>query len=59
MEKYILLIFLTLVSLAGPSGVLAQEGYFETPDNVRIFYKIEGRGEETLVMVHGGPGNSL
>ena len=35
------------------------EGYFETPDKVRIFYKIEGSGTETLVVVHGGPGNSL
>ncbi|HVF46543.1 MAG TPA: alpha/beta hydrolase [Pyrinomonadaceae bacterium] len=26
---------------------------------MRIFYKIEGKGSETLVAVHGGPGNSL
>ena len=35
------------------------EGYITTPDNVRIFYKMEGSGTETLVVVHGGPGNSL
>ena len=35
------------------------EGYIVTPDKVRIFYKIEGKGSETLVAVHGGPGNSL
>jgi proline iminopeptidase len=35
------------------------EGYIVTPDKVKIFYKIEGKGSETLVVVHGGPGNSL
>ncbi len=35
------------------------EGYIVTPDKVRIFYKIVGSGPETLVMVHGGPANSL
>ena len=35
------------------------EGYIVTPDQVRIFYKIVGTGSESLVMVHGGPGNSL
>ena len=35
------------------------EGYIVTPDKVRIFYKIVGSGPETLVAVHGGPGNSL
>ena len=35
------------------------EGYIVTPDKVRLFYKIVGSGAETLVMVHGGPGNSL
>lgn len=35
------------------------EGYIITPDKVRLFYKIVGTGSETLVVVHGGPGNSL
>ena len=35
------------------------EGTFLTPDKMRIFYKIVGAGDDTLVMVHGGPGNSL
>jgi proline iminopeptidase len=37
----------------------AAEGYIVTPDEVKLFYKIEGQGSETLVVVHGGPGNSL
>ena len=55
-----LLIALTLICSA--VCLRAQEpteGYIVTPDKVRIFYKIEGTGPETLVIVHGGPGNSL
>lgn len=51
--KTLILILLTAISVS------AQEGFFETPDKVKIFYKIEGKGTETLVVVHGGPGNSL
>lgn len=36
-----------------------REGYIRTADGVRLFYKIVGSGAETLVAVHGGPGNSL
>ena len=49
----VLILFLTTAAHA------QSEGYFETPDKVRIFYKIEGKGTDTLVVVHGGPGNSL
>ena len=48
-----------LILFAAVSISAQNEGYLETPDKVRIFYKIEGAGTETLVMVHGGPGNSL
>jgi proline iminopeptidase len=37
----------------------AAEGYVSADDGTRLFYRIEGRGPETLVVVHGGPGNSL
>ena len=57
--KFLLLAFV----LAGVSGVcyaqLPREGYLRTPDGVQLFYKIAGSGPETLVVVHGGPGNSL
>jgi proline iminopeptidase len=36
-----------------------REGYIRTADGVRLFYKIVGSGSETLVAVHGGPGNSM
>src|SRR5215217_1525272 len=35
------------------------EGYITTADGVRLFYKVVGSGAETLVAVHGGPGNTL
>jgi len=51
------------VILAGFSVIAAaqvpREGYLRTPDGVQLFYKIAGSGPETLVVVHGGPGNSL
>src|SRR5215203_4454213 len=51
---------IVILVLASALSIGAQsEGYFETPDKVRIFYKIEGSGTETLVVVHGGPGDSL
>jgi proline iminopeptidase len=61
MKKYIsiLCVVLSLCAAAAAQTADPTEGYFVTPDNVRIFYKIEGRGSDTVVAVHGGPGNSL
>lgn len=36
-----------------------REGFIRTADGVRLFYRIVGSGPDTLVAVHGGPGNSL
>ena len=55
----VLCVALWLCPVAAAQTSDPSEGYFVTPDNVKIFYKIEGRGSETLVAVHGGPGNSL
>jgi proline iminopeptidase len=58
-----LLFSLSLIFLWQASGeCLAQsprEGFILTADGVRLFYKVVGSGAETLVAVHGGPGNSL
>lgn len=63
MKKYFAFGFFLCVFLWQASGhCLAQtpnEGYITAPDGVRLFYKIVGRGKETLVAVHGGPANSL
>ena len=44
---------------AVPASAEPVDGKIETEDGVRLFYKIVGKGRETLVAVHGGPGNSL
>ena len=59
MNKYILFLICLLMATADMRAQARSEGYIVTPDKVRIFYKIVGTGSETLVMVHGGPGNSL
>lgn len=63
MKKYIVFVFFHFGCLyLASAGCFAQsprEGYITTPDGVRLFYKIVGDGAETLIAVHGGPGNSL
>lgn len=36
-----------------------REGYVPTADGARLFYRVVGRGPDTLVAVHGGPGVDL
>src|ERR671919_1921913 len=64
MKKYLVFTLFLLVFLWQASGNRAaqqppNEGFITTSDGVRLFYKIVGSGAETLVAVHGGPGNSL
>lgn len=35
---------------------VAQQGYFLTADSLKLFYQFEGQGNDTIVMIHGGPG---
>lgn len=53
------LLALAALGWADPAGSQPREGYVVAEDGVRLFYKIEGSGPQTLVVVHGGPGNSL
>ena len=63
MKKYLAFTFFLWIFLWQASGVCSaqspREGYITAPDGVRLFYKVVGSGAETLVAVHGGPGNSL
>src|SRR5687767_8603802 len=59
MKKYISVSLVALFIVAAVQAQLSNEGYIVTPDKVKIFYKIVGSGAETVVAVHGGPGNSL
>ena len=45
---------------AHPATAAAErEGYLAGDDGTMLFYRIEGVGPQTLVVVHGGPGNSM
>lgn len=62
MKKLLFLLFSVFLwqsSNACLAQQTAPEGYIRTADGVRLFYKVVGNGAETLVAVHGGPGNSL
>ena len=53
------------LSVFSASAVLAQrtsgarEGYVPTSDSARLFYRVIGRGSDTLIAIHGGPGVDL
>src|SRR5689334_22858504 len=51
---------LALVSLAMPAGAQKPtEGYVAAGDSIRLFYRVVGRGTDTLIAIHGGPGVDL
>ena len=56
-----ILVFLLATVLLPWTGFSArlEEGYVTTDDGVRLFYKVVGQGATTLVVVHGGPGNTM
>ena len=41
------------------SGSPVSEGYFKGADGVRLFYRKVGRGPQTVVFLHGGPGSNF
>lgn len=61
-----LLVVAGLTAVAEPIPLEAQgapspvaEGYVVTADSVRLFFRVAGRGPDTLVAIHGGPGVDL
>ncbi len=50
---------------AHPRAVIAQrtdgprDGYVTTPDSVRLHYRVAGTPGDTLIAIHGGPGEDL
>ena len=41
----------------GPASAPApRTGFVETEDSVRLAFRVEGSGRDTLIMLHGGPG---
>jgi hypothetical protein len=37
----------------------AREGYVPGAGGVRLFYRVDGSGPDTIVVLHGGPGLNL
>jgi proline iminopeptidase len=51
---------LLLLLLGAPAAAQRQQDGFVTVENgIRLYYRVEGAGPETLIVVHGGPGFSL
>ena len=44
---------------AARSATPSREGYVTTSDSARLFYRVVGRGGDTLIALHGGPGVDL
>ncbi len=59
MKKSIMVLLIAWVSASILHAQKPSDGFITTPDKVRLFYKIVGTGTDTVVVVHGGPGNSL
>jgi len=45
--------------LIGSTVAAQQSGYVTTSDSARLFYKVVGRGADTIIAIHGGPGLDL
>ncbi len=55
-----ILLSCTILAQASGSVPLAEgEGFITAPDGVRLFYKVVGKGPESLIVLHGGPGNTM
>ena len=50
---------LFLPQAAGSEELEQHEGYVTSHDGVRLFFKVTGQGPDPLVILHGGPGNTM
>jgi proline iminopeptidase len=56
--------FVSLIAATGgaqsaPPAVATTEGWLTTPDSARLYYRVIGRGDDTIIAIHGGPGVDL
>jgi proline iminopeptidase len=49
-------VFCLLAILTSSASLSAQEGYVNSMDGVKLFYRVAGSGADTIVVLHGGPG---
>lgn len=59
MNRVLLLISLLFLCQFSAAAQTPNEGHIVTPDGVKLFYKVVGSGPEVLIVVHGGPGNTM
>lgn len=57
--RFLWLLVSLALGCAAPAWSQARERFIAADDGTKLFYKIEGSGPKTLVVVHGGPGGSL
>jgi proline iminopeptidase len=50
---------LTVMPLAHIRAQKPSEGYIASSDSVRLYYRVVGRGRDTIIAIHGGPGVDL
>lgn len=47
------------MTVVAPLASAQTSGYVTTSDNAKLFYKVIGKGPDTLIAIHGGPGMDL
>jgi proline iminopeptidase len=57
--RLVLLLLALLLAAPAAAPVAGGEGFVVADDGARLHYRVEGAGPEILVVVHGGPGNSM
>ena len=55
-ERVIRLIAGAVIMSCVPTMVTAQSGYTTMSDSARLYYRVMGRGPDTIIAIHGGPG---
>lgn len=53
------LLALTAAPIPRATAQRPAEGYVASSDSVRLFYRVAGRGRDTIIAIHGGPGVDL
>jgi proline iminopeptidase len=58
LNQAIFFLIISVVAQAQTLRLKTSEGYIKTQDSVRLYYNIVGTGNDTIMVVHGGPYNS-
>jgi proline iminopeptidase len=59
MRKRLLLVIAVASLAATATAQKPTEGFITADDSIRLFYRVVGRGPDTLIAIHGGPGVDL